>query len=104
MSEQMNTRIARFPEPRSAALYKAAGHTAFSSARRLRAHVVVVVALLLVAGLGPVRPAAAVSPSFTTLQPGKAAHLSEKLPVQIVLVGYEPQNVPEDVLREYLPP
>ena len=103
MSEQMNTRIARFPKPRSHVLYKVAAHAGFRSARRLRAHVVVVVALLLVAGLGPVHPAAAASPSFTTLQPGKPAHLSERLPVQIVLVGYDPQDVPEDVLRTYLP-
>ncbi|MDP1795148.1 MAG: hypothetical protein Q8K63_13515 [Acidimicrobiales bacterium] len=61
---------------------------------------------LLVIGLLGGAPIAAQAapptPSFTTLQPGQPPKLTETLPVQIVLVGYEPDLVPEEHLRAYL--
>jgi hypothetical protein len=72
-----------------------------AAARRVLALAAVAAA---VAGLAPAVPAGAVPPpAFTTLAPGQRARLHETLPVQVVLVGYEPDVVPEETLREYLP-
>ena len=41
--------------------------------------------------------------AFQTLDPGAPPHLTETVPVQIVLIGYEPDMLPEAPLRAALP-
>jgi hypothetical protein len=59
----------------------------------------IAVALAVTAGLAlagvPLTPAGATAPPFTTLQPGQPAHLTETIPIQIVLLGFEPEDVTE---------
>lgn len=60
-------------------------------------------AAMLGAWLVPAAAAPAPAPAFTTLDPGKPAKLTEKIPVQVVLLGYEEDLVPRATLEEYLP-
>jgi hypothetical protein len=62
-----------------------------------------VVGATALAGLTPVGVADAAPPSYTTLQPGGPADLEEVVPVQVVLLGYEAEDVPPDWFAEYLP-
>lgn len=65
-----------------------------------------VVALAVTAGLAlagvPLAAAGAVPPAYATLQPGRPAHLTETIPIQVVLLGYEPEDVTEDQFDPWL--
>lgn len=70
-----------------------------SMTRRLA---LVLLVLALLGGAPIVAKAAPAGPSFTTLQPGQPAKLTETIPVQVVFVGYERELVDEDYFRSYL--
>ncbi|GAA0600976.1 hypothetical protein HPO96_27155 [Kribbella sandramycini] len=71
--------------------------------RRRRLAVVAATILGLVAGLGAAAPASAAPPRFEHLKPGGQPELAEKVPVNVVLLGYKPGSVDLNALNSALP-
>lgn len=71
------------------------------AAMRMR-RILAVVGLLTGLLGGWLMPANAAANGFTTLDPGRAPRLTEEIPVQIVMLGYEQDVVPVEWFREYL--
>lgn len=70
--------------------------------RHLVAFVVLAAASLVAEGTIAAAPVEA-EPAFVTLSPGHPPRLTETIPVQVVLLGYEQDLVPDDYFRGYLP-
>ena len=79
--------------------------SARGTARRTRHCIIatVAVATIMAAGSATVATHADTAPAFTTLSPGQPPRLTETIPVQVVLLGYEQDAVPEEYFRGYLP-
>ncbi|MFK4088971.1 hypothetical protein ACI2LF_32955 [Kribbella sp. NPDC020789] len=71
--------------------------------RRRQLAVVAAAVLGLVAGIGTVVPAQAAPPQFEHLEPGAQPKLAERVPVNVVLLGYKPGSVDLAALNGALP-